>query len=490
MSSINLRPYQVELVDGGRDLFLIGHKAVLLVAPTGGGKTVVFSHMGATAARRDKRVLILVHRIELVRQTLKKIAWTGVICGVIQRKFKPDLTAHIQIASVQSLVKRLDKIPYEFDLIIVDEAHHAPAGSWSKIISHYPQARILGVTATPIRTDGAGLNNIFDAIFVGPQYEELINDGYLVRPLVLAPKHKIDLTDFKMRMGDYDAKELEKTFDKPNVTGDAVKHYIEVCSGKPAIVFCISVAHAEHVAGQFRDAGINAVAVDGELDDETREAILGDNGKLANGEIQVVTSCSLISEGTDIPNVYATIHLRPTQSLSLWLQQAGRSSRPVYADGFDLSTREGRLAAIAASDKPHSICLDHAGNCFLHGMPDEPREWSLMGFKESKGVRGTRVKVEKVKQCEKCYGIHKPADICPHCGYEYPIRAREVEQVEGELEAIVSPELKKFIQQQARHEVQKMRTLEDLEEYGRKKGYKPNWAKHVFASRNKKQTGI
>lgn len=487
---MQLRPYQVHLEDGARDLFLLGHRAVLLVAPTGGGKTVVFSHMGAAAAKRNRRVLVLVHRIELVRQTLRKVAWTGVNCGVIQRKFKADLSAHLQIASVQTIAKRLDKIPYQFDLIIVDEAHHAPAGTWSKIIAHYPQARILGVTATPIRTDGAGLDGIFDAIHVGPQYEELINDGYLVRPLVLAPKNKIDLTDIKMRMGDYDTKQLEKEFDKPNITGDAVAHYTKVCAGKPAVVFCISVDHAEHVAQLFRDAGYRAVAVDGNIDDETREKILGDSGQLATGEIQVVTSCSLISEGTDIPNVYATIHLRPTQSLSLWLQQTGRGSRPVYAPGFDLDTREGRLAAIAASDKPKSIVLDHAGNCFIHGMPDEPREWSLVGFKEAKQKRGDRVKVEKVKQCNKCYGIHKPADTCPHCGYIYPALVRTVDEKEGELEEIASDEMKKFISQQARHEVQKMKTLEQLEEYGRKKGYKPNWAKHVFAARNRKQTGI
>ncbi len=249
---MKLRPYQGVLVDGGRDLFLKGHRAVLLVAPTGGGKTIVFSYMGAEAASRQRRVLILVHRVELVRQTLKKLAWTGARVGVIQRKFKGDLSAPIQIASVQTLCKRLHKIPYQFDLIIVDEAHHAPAGSWSKIIKHYPQARILGVTATPIRTDGSGLDNIFDAIYIGPQYQELIEDGYLVKPLVFAPKQKIDLTHIRMRMGEYDTAEAEEIFDKPSVTGSAVGHYRDLCAGKPAIVFCISVRHAQHVAEEFQ----------------------------------------------------------------------------------------------------------------------------------------------------------------------------------------------------------------------------------------------
>lgn len=466
MLQISLRDYQAGGVTEIREQYIAGYRAPLYVLPTGGGKTIVFTHIGSASAARKKNVLILVHRIELVRQTVEKLIWAGVKCGVIHKKYTPDYTASVQVASVQTLVKRLHKIPIKFDLIIVDEAHHATAGSWKKIIEYYPDARILGVTATPIRSDGAGLDAIFDSLVIGPQISELIGAGHLVPPIVYAPAQRIDFTGIKISMGDYDQKEVELRVDKPTVTGDAVAHYAKLCPGTPAVAFCISVAHAEHVAEQFRAAGFRAASVDGTTDDDERKRILDG---LGDGSIDVVCSCSIISEGTDIPAIGCAILLRPTQSLSLYIQQVGRALRLM-------------------GDKSHAIILDHVGNCFIHGMPDEDREWSLEGVKKSR-KKGEKDKPARVMQCMGCLAVHAPAPSCPQCGFVHPVQSREIEEVDGELTA-VTPEMKKAISIQRKIEVYNAKSLEDLVKIGAQRGYGQNWAKHVHAARNKKKTGI
>ena len=465
----NLRDYQHDGVDRIRNAYLRGSRSPLLVLPTGAGKTVLFNYIAANAAARGKRVWILVHRIELIRQTSKKLHEAGVMHGIINPKYKPNHIHKIQVASVQSLVKRVHSIPYKPDLIIVDEAHHANAGTWAKIIESNPQALLLGVTATPCRTDESGLGvasgGFFDTMIIGPQIYELIRAGYLSQPVVYAPGKAIDLSGIRTRGGDFATNELASVLDKPTITGDAVKHYGRLCPGEPAIVFCASVLHAQHVAQQFRDAGFNFYHVDGGMDDQERIRLIEG---LGNGTVQGLTSCELISEGTDIPAVSCAILLRPTQSLGLYLQQVGRALRP-------------------APGKTQAIILDHVGNVIRHGLPDEHRDWSLDAEARKKRAKKDDEPKIRTRQCPSCYAVHEPKPVCPVCGHVYVSEGRELDHVDGELRQITDAD-RDQIRRQRYSEQRAARSLEDLIELGKRKGYKPGWAHAVYNARQKKNS--
>lgn len=464
---MNLRPYQQKGVADIRNAYRDGYRAPLFVLPTGGGKTVVFAHIAATSAQKGKRVLILVHRIELIRQTAAKLRESGVRVGLINPMFSPDPSAPVQVASVQTMVKR-SHLYRTFDLIITDEAHHIVSSTYRTILDFYPDAFQLGVTATPIRGDGRGLGKIdggvFDSLILGPSVSDLIGQGHLVRPVIYAPRERLDFSDVRTRMGDYDKAEIERRVDKPKITGDAVLHYRDLCSGAPSVWFCISVAHAQHVAEQFKAAGYRAVAVDGKMDDITRGRAL--NG-LATGEVEVVTSCDLISEGTDIPAIACAGLLRPTQSLGLYLQQVGRALRP-------------------SKGKDRAIILDHVGNVLIHGLPEETRAWSLEG--EMKARRSKKEKAEQpinVHQCENCYAVFEASLlICPECGHVRVAKGREIGKQDGQLVELTDYH-KLQLKREKKQEIGRAKTLEDLEKIAEARGYKKQWAKHVFESRNK-----
>jgi len=487
---IILRPYQNNGVGGIRACFKRFINYVLFVLPTGGGKTVVFTYIAQAMSLKRKRVIILVHRIELLRQTSAALEKFEVEHGMVNPQYTPNLNNYVQVASVQTLTKRLNYFAaanWIADAIIIDEAHHATAGSWRTIINHFkelnPQLKVIGVTATPIRADGQGLGvhhaGMFEELVLGPSISELINEGYLVRPKVFSPPRQFDPSELKSYKGDYKTKDLESVVDKPKITGDAVEHYRQVCDGAPAIVYCVSVAHAEHVAAEFRAAGYRFYSVDGSMDNDTRNNLI--NG-LKTGEVQGLTSCDLISEGTDIPRATTAIKLRPTKSKGLNMQQDGRVLRPVYAPGYPIDTREQRLAAIAASEKPFAIILDHVGNVgswvngeFVsnHGLPDEDHEWTLDGEVKRGRGKGSTEKSVRVQMCTSCFAIHDPAPSCPQCGHVYEIRDLTPKTVAGQLKQVTAEMIKK---KEKRMEIGRAQTLEELLAIAEKNGYKPEWA--------------
>jgi superfamily II DNA or RNA helicase len=230
---VTLRDYQAKAVNDIRTAYQYGRRAPLFVLPTGGGKTVLFTYIAQNAAERGKRVLILVHRVELLRQTSKALRGFGVRHGLINPQYTPEYTAPVQVASVQTIINRIGKMPFTPDLIIIDEAHHATASTWRKVINAYPKARLLGVTATPVRSDGTGLGidagGMFDTLIEGPSTRALMDMGYLVEPTIYAPKDRLDLSGVRTKMGDYDKKQLGELMDKPRITGDAVAHYKRRC---------------------------------------------------------------------------------------------------------------------------------------------------------------------------------------------------------------------------------------------------------------------
>jgi len=451
-----LRPNQSASVEDIRVSYLNGNRSPLLVYPTGGGKTIIFSYITNEASKRGKSVLILVHRIELLRQTSEKLTEYNVPHGLINPKYTPKYYEPVQVASVQTFVRRLDKIPTP-DLIIIDEAHHATAGQWNKILDYFPDAKTLGVTATPIRTDGKGLDSCFDDLVMGPSIMDLIELGYLAQPKVYAPPNDIDFASMRTQMGDFKKDDANEAVDRPTITGDAVAHYRKLCDGAPAVAFCVSVAHAHHVAEQFRGAGYLAESVDGSMSDEERVRILGG---LDNGTVQIVCSCDIISEGTDIPKIAAAILLRPTMSEGLYLQQVGRALR--VCDGKD-----------------YAVILDHVGNTKRHGMPTQDREWSLKGRKKKKRSEREEVNIG-IAQCDNCFAVFSPAPVCPECGEIIKETARKApEEVGGEL-----VEVSAIVKKAARMEVGRARTKEDLVRIASERGYKKGWVYQMMKLKN------
>jgi len=429
---ISLRPYQSSAVGGVRQSYAAGKRAPLLVLPTGGGKTTIFSYVTSSAAAKGKCVYLIAHRAELVKQIAMTLARLGTRHSVIApgpivrqvqvEQFKAygrtfvDPQARVFVASVQTLVKRLEDYPPP-DLIVIDEAHHLTMDStWGRVVSAYPAAKLLPVTATPCRLDGKGLGlgagGFADDMVMGPTMRELIDAGFLSPYRIFAPPNALDLTGVRTRAGDYAREQLASAMDKPSITGDTVAHYQRLTPGKRAVAFCVSVAHAQHVAAEFQQAGIPAEFLDGTLDALERDRIIK---RFEAGETLVLSSCDIVSEGFDLPAIEVAILLRPTQSLSLYIQQVGRALR----------TFPGKTEA---------IILDHVGAVATHGLPDEEREWSLDGVKPKKRQAANDNEPDvKITTCTRCFTIHRPAPCCPSCGFEYPVKERKVEQADGEL---------------------------------------------------------
>jgi DNA repair protein RadD len=239
-----LRPYQTECIDALRASYASGHKAPLLALPTGGGKTLVFSLIASSARDKGKRVLVVLHRRELLKQASTKLTWAGVPHGIIAAGFKPDCEQLVQVASIQSLLQRLRKID-AFDLIIFDEAHHCQAKTWKKLIKQQTKAKLLGVTATPCRADGKGLGvedgGCFDDLVVGPTIAELVHCGFLSPNRTFVPDNRIDMRGVRVQAGDYIANDVAKVVDTSSITGDAVQQYRKRADHKPAIAFCATV---------------------------------------------------------------------------------------------------------------------------------------------------------------------------------------------------------------------------------------------------------
>jgi superfamily II DNA or RNA helicase len=452
---MQLRQYQQQAIDDTRAAIRNGARAPLLVLPTGGGKTVIFATIAATAAAKGNRVLILVHRRELIHQASSKLAWVGLEHGIIAAGL-PTTDAPVQIASVQTLARRLAHMTWQPGLIIIDEAHHATAGQWDRILNHWPDAYRLGVTATPCRLDGRGLGAAFDAMVHGPTVADLTSAAFLSPARIYAPPIVADLASVRTRAGDYAKDQAAAAMDRPTVTGDAISHYQRLASGQQAIAFCCNVKHAASVCDAFKTAGITAELLLGSTDN--REEVVAD---FAAHHTKVLVTVDVVSEGFDVPAASCAILLRPTQSLGLYLQQVGRVLRP-------------------APNKPAALILDHVGNVTRHGFPNDPRDWSL----DDRLKRGRGTPAPSVRTCEQCFAAFKPAPQCPACGAGCaPIKSRKIQQIAGELQ-----ELKREAVRQRRQEQGKARTLQELIHLGQAKGMKNpvGWAKYVYLARQAK----
>lgn len=457
---VTLRPYQQQAVAEIRGSYQAGCRRALFVLPTGGGKTVVFTHIAERAAMRGSRICILVHRQELVDQSSRSLHAIGCNHGVIAAGYRQDLSHTVQVASVQTLARRLHQIPAGFfQLLIVDEAHHAVAGTWAKVLEHHQGGHVLGVTATPERLDGRGLGDQFETLIEGPDAGWLTEQGFLVAARVFAPPG-IDLSGIKRFDTAKGRHEADDRLKQGQAMGDAVSHYRRTIQDEhngTAIAFCCSVAHADALAEAFRSQGIAAARLDGAMDRGERRRLINDLGA---GTLKVLTSCDIISEGTDIPSVTGAVLLRPTDSLGLHLQQVGRVLRP-------------------APGKRWAIVNDHVGNSLRHGLPTDQREWSLEG--RQKGKRRTASEALPVKVCDQCFSTLASAEpVCPVCGFVFPpLARRELVTVEGTLQELTARDAAR----QRRNVVGRARTREELEAIRLERGYSRGWTDHILRAR-------
>jgi superfamily II DNA or RNA helicase len=414
--------------------------------------------MLGTAADRGMASWFICHRRELIYQSSRAFHGEGIKHGIISANYEISKTALVQIASIQTLVRRYHKYRVP-NLIVWDECHHIAANSWAKIFSLYPNSVHIGLTATPERLDGTGLDKWFRVMVKGPTVAWLIENKYLSPYKLYAPGN-LDLTKVRTRMGDYVGSELTSVVDKPSITGDAIKHYRRHADGKRAVVFCASIAHSKHVVTQFQEAGIPAAHVDGETDINERDTSIR---RFRSGEIKILSNVELFGEGFDVPCIEAAILLRPTQSLGLYLQQVGRALRP-------------------NPGKDYAVILDHAGNCQRHGLPDDEREWTLAGREKKRGAAPPST----LRVCPKCFAAaRRGPSACAYCGHIFEIESREVEQRDGDLSEVdvTAARKAKFIEQgQAKN-------LEQLIELGKRRKYRypTHWARHIMRERENRR---
>jgi superfamily II DNA or RNA helicase len=471
---VQLRGYQKKLIADINSAIDAGAQAPVAVSTTGSGKTTVFSEITANEVADGKTVVVLAHRRELINQNADRLQLFGLDPARVMPGGRPG-DGRSFVASVQTLQNRLGEIP-EPDLLICDEAHHAPAGQWSAIRAAWPNARYIGFTATPIRSDGRGLRESFDAMVLGPSTRWLMDQGFLVPCEILMPDVP-DLTGVKRRMGEFDPLALAQALERSKVVGNAAatwrRHFP---TGGRAVAFCCSVAHARHVAAQFQAVGIAAAVLTGSDKEKDRDATLA---ALATGAVEVVCTVEVISEGFDLPDLDAIIWLRATESLGFWLQGCGRALRP-------------------APGKTRALILDHVGNTYRHLYPDEPHVWTLDGRK-AKPRAETHTEdghALSLVRCGHCFTMHPTAPVCPRCGTVHPPDERIPAARAGQLRAISAEEVKRAAQA-AKEAAAKARkaeeaaceTMQDFIALGVRRRYSDpvGWARVRFHLREKRK---
>ncbi len=408
-----------------------------------------------------RRILFLAHRRELILQTSRKLYELRIGHGVLLPGYPLRLYEPVQIASIATLHARavrsnLIAMP-EADLVIVDEAHHVLARSYMRILDAYPDAIVLGLTATPCRGDGRGLGNAFETLVECPSVAELIEDGFLVSTRVYAPTTP-DLRGVKVERGDYVESQLAQRMDDSKLVGDIVEHWHRLAEGRRTVVFATGVAHSKHVRDEFRRAGVMAEHIDGGTPTEERDAILA---RLAAGDAEVICNAMVLTEGWDQPSVSCLVLARPTKSLGLYRQMVGRVLRP-------------------APGKPDALILDHAGATFTHGFAEDPIEWTLSkdrrAANKAHAARGTP-SAPSLTTCPECSAVRFEGKPCPACGWRSQRKAEPIAFADGELGRV---ERDRSVQTNAISIVQKLDFYRRLIWIGRERHYKSGWPAAMF----------
>lgn len=353
---VELRLYQTEGIYKIFNSWKAGKRSILFQMPTGTGKTVLFSQIVKLGFDNNRRILIVVHRKELVEQITKKLTVRNVPVGHIVAGMKADYSQTVQVASIQTLSRREHP---EANLIIIDECHHAKADTYKKLWEIYPDAKFLGVTATPVRLSGEGFDDLFDELIVSMSTQKFIEQGYLA-PVTHLVCSNPDLSDVKQKQGDYVTKMLSGVMMENSIMTDLVDSYIDKSPGKTTIVFAVDVEHSQSIVKRYNEENISAAHIDATTLKNERASILSD---FKAGKIKVVSNVEIITEGFDFPECEVVQLARPTKSLSLYLQMVGRVMR-------------------TSKNKKEGIILDNAGLWLEHGLSIVDRDWTLQSTRK------------------------------------------------------------------------------------------------------------
>ncbi len=432
---MELRKYQSDLIDDIKQELRNGRRSVCAVLGCGGGKSVIQAMIAKSATNKGNNVLFLVHRRELCQQ----IANTFFKCGV-------DLNL-CDIEMVQTVSRNLDKIQMP-ELIITDECHHALSKSYMKIYDLFPDTLRLGFTATPYRLGHGGLGDIFDSMVEGVTTKWLIENHYL-SPYVYYGVKLVDTDKLRKRSGEYVSADIAKLMEQRYIYGEVLSSWRKFADGKKTIIYCASIESSVETVKKFTEAGIITEHLDGKTPTLKRQEVIKN---FREGKITVLSNVDLFGEGFDVPDCECVVLLRPTLSRTLHIQQSMRSMR----------YKEGKTAVI----------IDHVGNVYRHGLPDDLREWTL----EGKDKKESEV---KVKQCPACFAVvSNNLKKCSMCGHVFSEETEkeetaEPEYIETELEVITSEDVLKNLPYSAYRDIN---SFENMERFRKARGYKFPWS--------------
>lgn len=435
---MELRDYQQDIYDKIRTELKI-HQGVCAVLPCRAGKSWIMKKIVENACLKGSKVLILAHRRLLLAQHAKIIN-------------------NARLESVFTEVNHLGEHG-KADLIIIDEAHISGAESYKKVCDFYKCKRIL-FTATAKRLDNKPLS-LADVIINGVSGDELIERGYISKYELYAPKLNINLENVEMSGSDFNNEQLGEVMLDRKVYGDIIKYYHKLADGKQSIAYCTNVKHSLSICELFNSNGIPAVHMDASTPEKQREKIMEE---YHNGKYKILCNCNLINEGITLPECECCMLLRPTQSETLYIQQACRCLTPA----------PNKIA----------IIIDFVGNCYAHGTPTEKRIYTL----DDNGPRirnSSREPEVTCRECSNCFRVYRGTDpICPYCGFDNKKPKKQIEMEEkAELERVETIERKKKRQEQGMAQ-----SYEALVEIGRKRGIKNyrGWAWYVWQGRQNK----
>lgn len=457
-----LRNYQTETIDQIYQSMKHGHRRIVVQQPPRVGKTVIMAEIARRTTSKGNQVMFIIHRKEVLNQAVATFKQQGVDMSLTTMGMVQSLTRHVSELTAPQL-------------IFVDEAHHALAKSYRRILDSFPNAYILYFTATPIRTGHDQLDQIADDIIVGKSIQWLTEHHFL------APFHyyglgDIDRSKLRKQNGDYSSQSMDEALSH-QIYGHIVEQYQRLASGKQAVVYCHSIGSAKKVTEQFRKANITAEEIDGNTDQTIRDKLVQ---QFRDQQLTILVNVNLFTEGVDLPNVDCAIMARPTSSLALYLQFSMRCLNP----------REGKTA----------IIIDHVDNFLQFGLPNNDRDWEQAIITKDKRKSRHNNDGKAICQCKYCFGIFYRDDItdgcCPLCGHKLESKKKDYKIVNVDLQEIKENQLvkhrqamvQKIINDQVLANVAdkspgQLHTLKEFQAYAQLHNYSAGWAWYQFNDR-------
>ena len=457
-----LRDYQQETIDKIYQSMKHGHKRIIVQQPPRTGKTVIMAEIARRTTVKSNRVMFIIHRKEVLTQAKATFQ---------QQKVNMKLTT---MGMVQSLTRHTKELTTP-QLIFVDEAHHALAKSYRKILDAFPNAYVLYFTATPIRTGHDQLDQVADDIIVGQSIKWLTNHHFLA-PFRYYGLGDIDRSKLRKQNGDYSSSSMDEALNH-QIYGHIVQQYQRLAKGKQAVVYCHSTESAKKVTQQFHEVGITAAEIDGNTDQNVRDKLVQ---QFRDRQLTILANVNLFTEGIDLPNVDCVIMARPTSSLALYLQFSMRCLNP----------RKGKTA----------IIIDHVDNFLNFGLPDNDRDWKQAIVTKDKRKTANSDNGPALAQCSYCFGTFYRKDIhdgcCPLCGHALEKENKDYKIVNVDLQEIKENQAvkhrKQLVQKILNDQVianvadkspGQLHTLKEFQAYAELHNYSPGWAWYQFNNR-------